>query len=284
VVGSEEVQHVIAPDGEELDNLSLTTYSTSWRGDLRGMPLSSLRAATADHSRQDTHRRCIAHEERESWRDGLETNYGSSHREEELQRGIRSSLRAKRRTREELEQRWGRWQQRQQRSSAGGATGSSATSVMPAGMRRAKDLHQLYPGGMRLPLFGEDNPSPMWTTLAAAPWVSRHREKTPVPPQEAPWLRDEERAPPQGKARYTLLSARDAPWVREEEPMPPQGRVHYPQGGRGRSKVRDQSDLPAISSARGSRGGEASNPKEPGRSPAQQGVGTEWWAGHQRCA
>lgn len=103
-----------------------------------------------------------------------ESHYTATHgTEADLQRQVVQALRSRQRTREEHEHRWRQWQQRQKRSAKAGTVVSDATSVsvMPAGLRRAKGANHQYDGPMRVALFNEDVPRPIWTTLASAPWA-----------------------------------------------------------------------------------------------------------------
>lgn len=104
-----------------------------------------------------------------------ESHYAATHgTEPDLQREVKKALRSRQRTREEHEHRWRQWQHRQKRKQSAGSVVTEATSVsvMPAGMRRAKGMSHEYDGPMRVALFDEDLPRPIWTTLASAPWAT----------------------------------------------------------------------------------------------------------------
>lgn len=89
------------------------------------------------------------------------------------------AYRRQRRTREEHERRWRRWmKQRQRETNPEGASCLSSlsgtlVSSIPAGLRPAKCIGDSFPDGIRLPLFGQDTPIPIWTTLAddETPWL-----------------------------------------------------------------------------------------------------------------
>eukprot|EP00929_Paragymnodinium_shiwhaense_P055244 TRINITY_DN27691_c0_g1_i1.p1 TRINITY_DN27691_c0_g1~~TRINITY_DN27691_c0_g1_i1.p1 ORF type:complete len:331 (+),score=62.14 TRINITY_DN27691_c0_g1_i1:81-1073(+) len=169
-----------------------------------------------------THDRCIAHENGEAWRDTLATSYEQSlgiqpnWEPAQLKKVLLSSRKARVRSRQEAEGRWRSWQQKQHRRAASGAGGEAMTvtemastvSMMPAGQRVCKSMGQVFLGGIRLPLFGQDFPEPALTTLAGAPWADRLGDRvrghTPRrdPAHVAPW------APEQVKHDRQVLSAR----------------------------------------------------------------------------
>ena len=96
------------------------------------------------------------------------------------------------RTREEQESRWRRWIKQKQREGNPEVERTSLSgtvvSSIPAGLRPAKCIGDSFPDGIRLPLFGEDTPLPIWTTLAETPWLDGKRNPAPKPPDESPWL------------------------------------------------------------------------------------------------
>lgn len=208
----ERVADVIAPGGyfgEEREEAGASMYGTDFQGRrlLETGALSAARrgweqvphAATFDlldgGAPRNTHDRCIAHEGAEGLRQSVQSTYSSSQPgAARLQRWIESARRAKGLTREEQEGRWRLWQQRQ-RQCVGGRGGehdgaSTAASAMPAGQRRAKCIDDIAVGGVMLPLFGEDRPTPLWTTLSSAPWVGRGSKREVGRPrsQMPPWL------------------------------------------------------------------------------------------------
>lgn len=104
--------------------------------------------------------------------DAIASTYSANQpKPEQLQKALRSALRGRALSREDHEKRWRQWQQRQTGEGRRARSEATSVSTMPAGMRRAKDLNHEYPGGVRLPLFGDDVPKPQWTTLADSPWV-----------------------------------------------------------------------------------------------------------------
>mmetsp|Transcript_25161 Transcript_25161/g.65940 ORF Transcript_25161/g.65940 Transcript_25161/m.65940 type:complete len:254 (-) Transcript_25161:246-1007(-) len=205
--------HIIAPRGTEAH--TITSYGSSFDPSLQDpsktlmMPVGSRTDVSGS-----THERCICHVEpaphgiasnAEPQLGGpvdSETSYGSScHSEQRLVRHAKKTMRSRGLSREEYEQRWRNWQQRPRGRAAQSLVESDAT-VMPAGQRPAKGLHQEYSNGVRVPLMGADNPIPIWSTLASAPWnegsdVSASRCSSGRPPvprhsplqasQEAEW-------------------------------------------------------------------------------------------------
>lgn len=107
-------------------------------------------------------------------------------------------LRRQRRTREEHESRWRRWMKQKQKERNPDATSFSGTMVssIPAGLRPAKCIGDSFPDGIRLPLFGEDTPLPIWTVAGDSPWLDGKRHPAPRPPDETPWLKVNDPAHP----------------------------------------------------------------------------------------
>ena len=96
------------------------------------------------------------------------------------------------RTREEHERRWRRWmKQKQRETNPEGAPSLSGTMVssIPAGLRPAKCIGDSFPDGIRLPLFGQDTPIPIWTTMGDAPWLDGKRFPSPRVQDQTPWLK-----------------------------------------------------------------------------------------------
>jgi hypothetical protein len=198
------VSAILGPNRPSTTEVADDTSATSYRchfGNVRDVPFFSLRASSGESCHRfglkATHDRCIAHDHPDAWRHCLKTEYAAMLAAEgKRERTLRSSLRAKRRTREEYENRWRRYHQKATAGSDGGRSSktgaaSEAASIMPAGMRRAKCLHDVFPGGMRLPLFEEDYPEPQWTVLANAPWVDRRRRQSSRSHQKVeapPWV------------------------------------------------------------------------------------------------
>lgn len=209
------VAAIIKPGGtmqDHNDNVAVearTCYGTSFLDNVRNVGSAELNnvklVARAHSARRATHERCIEHMGPEEWREVLQSEYASMPQHDKMPRALKSSRRWRASTREEHERRWRTWQERQMsrgseggtpRSHRDGDVGSRCTntnlsiSTMPAGLRVAKGLQQLYPGGVRLPLFGADRPVPVWTTLADAPWaVERAVTTAPAQPEFEPaWV------------------------------------------------------------------------------------------------
>lgn len=125
------------------------------------------------------------------------------------------AYRRQHRTREEHERRWRRWmKQRQRETNPEGASCLSSlsgtlVSSIPAGLRPAKCIGDSFPDGIRLPLFGQDTPIPIWTTLADAPWLDGKRFPSPRVQDETPWLKvDDPTHPLQEAERRKSRSSR----------------------------------------------------------------------------
>mmetsp|Transcript_78270 Transcript_78270/g.221286 ORF Transcript_78270/g.221286 Transcript_78270/m.221286 type:complete len:303 (+) Transcript_78270:48-956(+) len=185
--------------------------------------------ARAHSARAATHERCIAHVRPDEWGAALETEYGAMPRPDKMPKACRSSQHWRLRTREEHEDRWRSWQKRQSSRDGGpasrctGVSASTAASTAPAGLRQAKALGQLYPGGVRLPLFGADKPAPVWTTLTDAPWA--RRPEVPEPPAsdaENRWVSEytAEHIPKRGQGPFGRFGASILATPRGPEPVP----------------------------------------------------------------
>lgn len=201
----QEVKAIIAPERPSTTaKVASENYTTSYQRQFQkgDIPMSCLTAdpGISAHSvtYKMTHNRCIAHEQPDAWRRDLTTEYASMLVEEtERQKTLRkAAVQACRRPQEEAEDRWRRWQESKQKqenlaTTTSNAGVSDAASVMPAGLRQAKCLHDVFMGGIRLPLLNEDHPNPQWTTLTKAPWVGRPKQAQPAKAKLPPWVEDD---------------------------------------------------------------------------------------------
>jgi len=133
--------------------------------------------------------RTVVQEPAEVWRQQLQKD---SIPQEALVAASRSEWQRQRRSREDQEMRWRRQLKRSAGASASAAEGSVTASVIPAGLRPAKCIGDSFPDGIKLPLFGQDVPDPIWTTLGNAPWLERVRNRPPPPQDESPWLYEDD--------------------------------------------------------------------------------------------
>jgi len=158
-----------------------------------------------------THDRCIAHEQPQTWRQQLQSTYrvnGLS--DEEIARAARKDVkRHGTLSMEEQEQRWRRWLRKKQAKTSQGvgqeqSQVSGMASTVPAGLRPAKCANVHAPGGILLPLYGQDVPKPSYTLFSAAPWVGREPPHRPAEVPNAAWLMkyDDPTHPFQGRRRY----------------------------------------------------------------------------------
>lgn len=216
----QEIASIIAPGRPSMAaEMPCDIYTTSYRRQFQkeDVPWSSLRAATGQSpysaTFKMTHSRCIAHEQQDAWKHALATEYTSMPAEHaEHERLRRSTVQARRRPRVELEDRWRRWQdgqrQEKQATACSNAGASQAASVMPAGLRQAKCLHDVFVGGIRVPLFSEDLPEPQWTTLANAPWVGKPKQVQRTKAHLPPWLEEESMSARERNQRAPPIEAR----------------------------------------------------------------------------
>mmetsp|Transcript_98765 Transcript_98765/g.175840 ORF Transcript_98765/g.175840 Transcript_98765/m.175840 type:complete len:425 (+) Transcript_98765:32-1306(+) len=189
-----------------------------------------------------THNRCVAHESPAAWRQTLQTSSVlNSAPEDILAAASRAQHRRQGISREDHERRWRRWLKKKEKEEQGAApsavTGTvTEASTVPAGMRPAKCIGDSFPDGIRVPLFGEDVPKPIWTTLAAAPWVGHNTEpKKKHEKSETPWtVVDDPSHPLQRKYRdgsSTARASRPAPSVARSGAQ--SARESIPESGRG---------------------------------------------------
>ncbi|CAE7229899.1 unnamed protein product [Symbiodinium sp. CCMP2592] len=65
-----------------------------------------------------------------------------------------------------------------------------------------------FPDGIKLPLFGQDVPDPIWTTLGNAPWLERVRNRLPPPQDESPWFYEDDDSSHPLRQKLTLATVR----------------------------------------------------------------------------
>eukprot|EP00931_Biecheleriopsis_adriatica_P078587 TRINITY_DN52020_c0_g1_i1.p1 TRINITY_DN52020_c0_g1~~TRINITY_DN52020_c0_g1_i1.p1 ORF type:complete len:373 (-),score=82.28 TRINITY_DN52020_c0_g1_i1:86-1177(-) len=240
----EQVSAVIAPGGvfAEADDLSkgrrrcrrpkVSTYNEAYPGLIPDDSVGGFAALQAEvvyglRSRRpkvSTAERIVAHEPLQSWRQHLTTSKVlDSASEEVLAEASRAQQQRSGLSREEHEKRWRRWMKHKQREAEGGApstvsgTEQTVASSIPAGLRPAKCIGDDFPDGIRCPLFGEDLPQPIWTTLATAPWLQRKRQPLSQPQAEAPYpVINDPHHPLLQKRTLATVSARGARSDRED--------------------------------------------------------------------
>ncbi|CAE7884732.1 unnamed protein product [Symbiodinium microadriaticum] len=178
---------------DRLDSATLVELGPS-RGDPRSAA-SALASATE---------RTVVQEPAEVWRQQLQKD---SVPQEALVAASRSEWQRQRRSREDQEMRWRRQLKLQQQGPASEGTATATASVIPAGLRPAKCIGDSFPDGIKLPLFGQDVPDPIWTTLGNAPWLERVRNRPPRPQDESPWLYEDDDSHPL-RQKLTLATVR----------------------------------------------------------------------------
>lgn len=182
------IAHILGPGGLFDDAGARSSYASAYHGRLPEAGLSALQPdsdimASIMAERSQTHQRVIAHERQEGG--PAESTYRALQpRDDQIAGSLKSTFKRRDRSREEQEQRWHACHQRKHRVdgaiSEASVSDSTAQSTVPAGLRMAKSLNHAYDRGVRVPLFGEDAPKPVWTTLAAAPWVAARHGSVPM--------------------------------------------------------------------------------------------------------
>eukprot|EP00440_Ansanella_granifera_P068956 gb/GFBE01074804.1/.p1 GENE.gb/GFBE01074804.1/~~gb/GFBE01074804.1/.p1 ORF type:complete len:401 (+),score=61.24 gb/GFBE01074804.1/:1-1203(+) len=239
----DEVGALIAPGGvfAQADDLSrlkpstrprpkISTYDEAYPGLIPDASVGGFKALQAPvlqglRSVRPKGPELIAQEPNEQWRQYLQTSTVLNNASEEvLAQGARAQHRRQGVGREEQEKRWRRWMKQKQREanpegapSVVSGTTCTAVSSIPAGMRPAKCIGDSFPDGIRVPLFGEDVPQPVWTTLANAPWLEGKRQPPQLPMAETPWQYDSDPSHPLLQKR--TLATVSARGPRREEVM-----------------------------------------------------------------
>lgn len=206
-IAKDQVASLIAPGGifaeESAESVPLrrdrpkdTTYSEAFpgiipapeHGGFTALQAPILQGRRSIRQHEATAFRTVVREPLDTWKENLKKD------DQVDPTAAARAYRRQHRTREEHERRWRRWmKQRQRETNPEGACLSSLSgtlvSSIPAGLRPAKCIGDSFPDGIRLPLFGQDTPIPIWSTLADAPWLDGKRFPSPRVQDETPWLK-----------------------------------------------------------------------------------------------
>ncbi|CAE7867029.1 unnamed protein product [Symbiodinium sp. KB8] len=212
----DKVAELLAPGIEEPRHAKprrpqISTFEEAYPGLIPGRESGGLRAMQAQVTQgrrsarpAEATERTVVQEPAEVWRQQLQKD---SVPQEALVAASRSEWQRQRRSREDQEMRWRRQLKLQQQGPASEGTATATASVIPAGLRPAKCIGDSFPDGIKLPLFGQDVPDPIWTTLGNAPWLERVRNRPPRPQDESPWLYEDDDSHPL-RQKLTLATVR----------------------------------------------------------------------------
>lgn len=248
VYGDKEV----APVKSKRERPKVSTYDEAFpglipqpeSGGFRALQAPVVQGPKSEKQHEATHNRCVAHEAPADWRRHLQTSSVlNSATEDALASASRAQHRRQGIGREDHERRWRRWLKQKEKEEQGAPSTVTGTvteaSTIPAGMRPAKCMGDSFPDGVRIPLFGEDIPKPVWTTLATAPWVGVPKEPQRKSAKvETPWtsVEDDPTHPLQGKVRLggssTARASRATPSVARSGAQSARGSLPESRGSR----------------------------------------------------